>query len=72
MVKFQPSFSFWPRPQFLGESRSGLATWIVDRHAALANKHDDVRETAVQRIIDNHHNRNGQTIEPSKAADADV
>jgi hypothetical protein len=32
MVRFQPSFSFWPQPQFLGESRHGLAAWIIDNH----------------------------------------
>ena len=67
MVKFQPSFSFWPPPRFLGESRDGFATWIVDRHASLHDKHDVARETAIQRIIDNH--RDGQTIESAKPND---
>ncbi len=72
MVKFQPSFSFWPRPQFLGESRDGLAAWILDRDASLASQHDDVRRTTIQRIIDNHHDENGLTIDPSTPVDADV
>jgi inorganic pyrophosphatase/exopolyphosphatase len=70
MVRFQPSFSFWPRPRFLGESHQGLAAWIVDRDASLHDKHDVARDTAIQRIIDNHHDENGQTIEPAKSNDA--
>ena len=69
MVRFQPSFSFWPPPQFLGESHQGLAAWIVDRNASLHDKHDDARDTAIQRIIDNHHDKNGQTYESSKPSD---
>lgn len=36
MARFQPSFSFWPRPQFLGPARSGFATWITNRNATRA------------------------------------
>jgi hypothetical protein len=67
MVKFQPSFSFWPPPRFLGESRHGFAAWIVDRDRSLHDKHDVARDTTIQRIIDNH--RDGQTIEPTKPTD---
>jgi hypothetical protein len=67
MVRFQPSFSFWPPPQFLGESRHGFAAWIVDRDASLHDKLDVARDMAIQRIIDNH--RDGQTIEPTKSTD---
>jgi hypothetical protein len=67
MVKFQPSFSFWPPPRFLGESRHGFAAWIVDRDRSLRDKHDVARDTTIQRIIDNH--RDGQTIEPTKPTD---
>jgi len=69
MVRFQPSFSFWPRPRFLGESRQGLAAWIVDRDAALHDQHAVARDTAIQRIIESHHDENGQTIEPPKPND---
>ena len=64
MARFQPSLAFWPPPQFLGESQKGFAAWIVGRHASL---HDKVgRDTAIRRIIDNHHDKNGRTIEPAK------
>ena len=68
MVKFQPSFSFWPRPQFLGESRQGLAAWILDREVSRPSNQVDVRRRTIQHIIDNHHDRNGRTIEHSKPA----
>jgi hypothetical protein len=67
VLKFQPSLSFWPPPRFLGESRQGLAAWIVDRDASLHDKHDVARDMAVQRIIDNHHD--DQTLEPAKPND---
>jgi hypothetical protein len=69
MIRFKPSFSLWPRPQFLGESRQGLAAWIIGRDASLHDKHDVARDKAIQRIIDNHHDENGQTIEPAKSND---
>jgi hypothetical protein len=33
MGKFQPSFSFWPPPQFLGDSKGGLNSWLDRRDA---------------------------------------
>ena len=72
MVRFQPSFSFWPRPQFLGESPQGLAAWITDRVATLHDKHDVAEEAAIQRIVDNHHDKKGRTIEPAKPNDVKV
>jgi hypothetical protein len=62
MVRFQPSFSFWPQPRFLGDSRRGFASWIVDRTPSEQDKHDAARDLAIQRIIDNHHDKNGRTI----------
>jgi hypothetical protein len=43
MVRFQPSFSFWPRPLFLGESRDGFAAWIIDRETSPNDKRDAER-----------------------------
>jgi hypothetical protein len=66
---FQPSFAFWPRPQFLGGSRDGFAAWIIDREASPDAERDGERSATIHRIIDNHHERNGQTIEPSRPND---
>ena len=69
MLRFQPSFSFWPPPEFLGDSRHGLAAWIIDREALLDPMNDSNRAAAIRRIIDSHHDENGQTIEPPRPAD---
>jgi RNase P subunit RPR2 len=39
MLRFRPSFSFWPRP-FLGESSNGFAAWISRRDAESEQKSD--------------------------------
>ncbi len=36
MARFNPSFSFWPRPQFLGSSPFAFSTWINNRNASHA------------------------------------
>jgi hypothetical protein len=62
MPRFQPSFSFWPRPQFLGGSKDGLEAWLIERDAVVADPDNQLREDTIRQIIDEHHDRNSRTI----------
>ena len=53
MVRFQPSFLLWPRPQ-CSESPDGFAAWIVDREGLRPEKPDAARALAIQRIIEDY------------------
>jgi hypothetical protein len=72
VLKFQPSFSFWPPPQFLGDSPVGLAAWLTHREVGMNERLEGRRARAIRQIIDNHHDKNGRTLERPKPADADV
>jgi hypothetical protein len=62
MVKFRPSFSLWPRPQFLADSGGGLSAWLTRRESSAGAEH----ETQIREIVEDYHDRNGRTIYPPK------
>jgi hypothetical protein len=63
---FQPDFSFWPPPQFLGDSPDGLTAWMVRRDANEDRTLEQLRVDAVKQIIDAHHDRHARTIGPRR------
>lgn len=64
MPRFQPSFSFWPRPQFLGGAKDGLEAWMTRRDEDMEGPADKQRAETISQIIDDHHDRNSRTIQP--------
>jgi hypothetical protein len=70
MLPFQPSFSFWPRPQFLGESSSGFASWIARRDAAPNLEGTQQRARSIKGIVEDHHDRHSRTLRRRRPADA--
>ena len=64
MVKFRPSFSFWPPPQFLGESKGGLTAWLTRRDANIDPKVEQLRIDQIREIVEEHHDRHARTIHP--------
>jgi hypothetical protein len=69
MPRFQPSFSFWPRPQFLGGAKGGLEAWMTRRDEEMEETHDKARTDTIKQIIDEYHDRNGRTIHPARRND---
>ncbi len=70
MPRFQPSFSLWPRPQFLGESSSGFASWIARRNQAPNVEDSQQKARLIEGIIEEHHDRHSRTIGCGRPADA--
>jgi hypothetical protein len=70
MPRFQPSFSLWPRPQFLGESISGFASWLALRDPVANVEGSQQRARSVKRIIEDHHDHHSRTIRCARRADA--
>ena len=64
MVKFRPSFSFWPPPRFLGGSQDGLTAWIGQRNDTIDRKVEQLRLAHIQQIVEAHHDRYARTIYP--------
>jgi hypothetical protein len=64
MVTFRPSFPFWPRPAFLGDSNKGLSAWIARRDGAVDRTPGQQRLEHIRQIIENHHDSHAQTIYP--------
>ena len=60
MPTFRPSFSFWPRPPFPGQSHDGFAAWIAEDRASEASRALLVRQTVAQ-IVEDHHDINART-----------
>jgi hypothetical protein len=63
---FQPAFSFWPPPQFLGDSPGGLTAWMARRDAIEHQRLEQLRVDVVKQIIDVHHDRHARTIGPRR------
>jgi hypothetical protein len=68
MPRFQPSFSLWPRPQFLGESSNGFASWLARRDPVANVEGSQQRARSVKGIIEDHHDRHSHTIKCAKRA----
>ena len=68
MPRFQPSFSLWPQPQFLGESLSGFAAWIARRDLAPDVDGSRQRARSVKHIIEDHHDDHSRTIKCARRA----
>jgi hypothetical protein len=62
MLTFQPAFSFWPRPQFLGSSNDGFTAWI-ERRATIGDQNvEQSGSHTIKRIVEDHHDRHARTI----------
>ena len=66
MHTFRPSFAYWPPPQFLGDSPLGFAEWIVARDSKAAELQKAASAHAINRLIDEHHDRYARTIVPRR------
>jgi hypothetical protein len=68
MDTFRPSFSFWPPPEFLGDSSEGLTAWIGRRDRAEDRKEDrkleQQRLELIRQIVEDHHDNHARTIYP--------
>ena len=65
VVKFRPSFSLWPRPQFLADSGGSLNSWMTRRDAPEGEERDE----HIRQIIEDYHDQNGRTIYPPRRRD---
>jgi hypothetical protein len=66
MLTFRPSFAYWPRPQFLGDSTLGFAAWIVARNSKVAELRTPATALAIMRLVEEHHDCHARTIVPTR------
>jgi len=65
---FEPAFAFWPPPRFLGDSPDGLSAWIVERDTIEDRRveQSQSRSDVIKQIVDAHHDRHAQIIDPRR------